>query len=58
VARTWPDRTVGRPRVVCTGGEPLLQLDVDAINALHDQGFYVAVEWSLSIQTHKVLGIP
>ncbi|KAA0235560.1 MAG: 7-carboxy-7-deazaguanine synthase [Acidimicrobiales bacterium] len=30
--------------VVCTGGEPLLQLDDPAIDALHDRGFTVAVE--------------
>ncbi len=30
--------------VVCTGGEPLLQLDEPAITALHDRGFFVAVE--------------
>ena len=30
--------------VVCTGGEPLLQLDGEAIDALHAQGFRVAVE--------------
>ncbi len=30
--------------VVCTGGEPLLQLDDAAIAALHDRGFEVAVE--------------
>jgi organic radical activating enzyme len=30
--------------VVCTGGEPLLQLDAAAIAALHDRGFEVAVE--------------
>jgi 7-carboxy-7-deazaguanine synthase (Cx14CxxC type) len=30
--------------VVCTGGEPLLQLDTDAIDALHARGFAVAVE--------------
>lgn len=35
----------GRTRyVVCTGGEPLLQLDVAAIDALHQRGFTVAVE--------------
>jgi 7-carboxy-7-deazaguanine synthase len=34
----------GRPLVVCTGGEPLLQLDADAVNALHARGFEVAVE--------------
>ena len=33
-----------RPLVVCTGGEPLLQLDADAVEALHAAGFEVAVE--------------
>jgi organic radical activating enzyme len=30
--------------VVCTGGEPLLQLDEELVVALHDQGFEVAIE--------------
>jgi len=30
--------------VVCTGGEPLLQLDAAAIDALHRRGFRIAVE--------------
>ena len=30
--------------VVCTGGEPLLQLDAAAVDALHEIGFTVAVE--------------
>ena len=34
----------GRPLVVCTGGEPLLQLDEPAIAAFHRRGFEVAVE--------------
>jgi len=33
-----------RPLVVCTGGEPLLQLDEAAVAALHAAGFAVAVE--------------
>jgi 7-carboxy-7-deazaguanine synthase len=33
-----------RPLVVCTGGEPLLQLDEAAVSALHERGFGVAVE--------------
>lgn len=33
-----------KPLVVCTGGEPLLQLDDNLINALHEEGFAVAVE--------------
>jgi 7-carboxy-7-deazaguanine synthase len=42
VADRWPGG--GRPYVVCTGGEPLLQLDEAAIEALHRRGFEVAVE--------------
>ena len=34
----------GKKFVVCTGGEPLLQLDGPLIDALHDCGFEVAVE--------------
>jgi 7-carboxy-7-deazaguanine synthase len=34
----------GRKYVVCTGGEPLLQLDEDLIEQLHRHGFEVAVE--------------
>jgi len=33
-----------RRLVVCTGGEPLLQLDDDLIAALHGHGFEIAVE--------------
>lgn len=42
----WNGRAgdAGRKYVVCTGGEPLLQLDEDAIARLHDRGFEVAVE--------------
>ena len=43
----WPAHTAPRavvPFVVCTGGEPLLQLDEEAIKALHGEGFEIAVE--------------
>jgi 7-carboxy-7-deazaguanine synthase (Cx14CxxC type) len=41
----WPaDAPAAIPMVVCTGGEPLLQLDASAIEAFHARGFYVAVE--------------
>jgi 7-carboxy-7-deazaguanine synthase len=40
----WPREVRGRKLVVCTGGEPLLQLDSAAVAALHDRGFEVAVE--------------
>lgn len=44
VAAFWPSRVKGRPLVVCTGGEPLLQLDEDAVHALQSEGFEVAIE--------------
>ena len=44
VARQWPSGGGGRPLVVCTGGEPLLQLDAPLVDALHAAGFEVAVE--------------
>jgi 7-carboxy-7-deazaguanine synthase len=44
VAARWPAGAGGTPFVVCTGGEPLLQLDAPAIAALHARGFEVAVE--------------
>jgi len=45
VALKWPDgQSRGRRFVVCTGGEPLLQLDTALIDALHAQGFEIAVE--------------
>jgi 7-carboxy-7-deazaguanine synthase len=42
IAEHWPGG--GRPMVVCTGGEPLLQLDDALVSALHALGFEVAVE--------------
>lgn len=44
VAGKWPRDAGGAPLVVCTGGEPLLQLDDALVAALHAQGFAVAVE--------------
>src|SRR5690606_13220876 len=45
IAAQWPaDDDSGRRYVVCTGGEPLLQLDASLIEALHAEGFEVAVE--------------
>ena len=41
----WPQGAPDNRRfVVCTGGEPLLQLDAALIAALHERGFEVAVE--------------
>lgn len=45
VANQWPfDQSKSNPLVVCTGGEPLLQLDESVIAAFHARGFQVAVE--------------
>ena len=46
VVARWPWRNMrgARPLVVCTGGEPLLQLDDALVAALHDAGFEVAIE--------------
>jgi 7-carboxy-7-deazaguanine synthase (Cx14CxxC type) len=44
VAAQWPAGAGGRPYVVCTGGEPLLQLDTPLIEALHAAGFEIAIE--------------
>jgi 7-carboxy-7-deazaguanine synthase (Cx14CxxC type) len=44
VAAQWPDAAPDRRYVVCTGGEPLLQLDAPLVEALHARGFAVAVE--------------
>ena len=48
VARQWEttrhNQTGAWPLVVCTGGEPLLQIDAPLIDALHERGFEIAVE--------------
>jgi len=45
IASTWAAVAQGgRPLVVCTGGEPLLQLDQALVDELHRTGFEVAVE--------------
>lgn len=42
----WPDTCAdsSRPLVVCTGGEPLLQLDDALVVSFHNAGFEIAVE--------------
>jgi 7-carboxy-7-deazaguanine synthase (Cx14CxxC type) len=46
IARAWPRGSPARarPLLVCTGGEPLLQLDEALIRAVHAEGFEIAVE--------------
>lgn len=56
VAELWDNATgfaqlhTERPFVVCTGGEPLLQLDDDLISAFHDLGITIAVETNGTIK--------
>jgi 7-carboxy-7-deazaguanine synthase len=51
VAEIWPEEgTSGARFVVCTGGEPLLQLDADLLEALHAEGFEVAVETNGTVE--------
>ena len=52
-AGLWPRG--GRPYLVCTGGEPLLQLDPTLIEAFHAQGFEIAVETNGTIAAPKGL---
>ncbi len=44
VLAQWPKREKATRFVVCTGGEPLLQLDKPLIAALHAKGFRIAIE--------------
>ena len=44
VCSVWGDTTVGKPYVVCTGGEPALQLDEALVDAFHAVGFEIAIE--------------
>ncbi|WP_026940950.1 7-carboxy-7-deazaguanine synthase [Hellea balneolensis] len=52
-AKHWPsigEAQRGQPWVICTGGEPLLQLDTALIDAFHAVGFKVAVETNGTIK--------
>ncbi|MEO1657019.1 MAG: 7-carboxy-7-deazaguanine synthase [Pseudomonadota bacterium] len=42
VASFWPGS--GKPYVICTGGEPALQLDAPLVDALHKEGFEIGIE--------------
>jgi 7-carboxy-7-deazaguanine synthase (Cx14CxxC type) len=47
VLEKWPlenGSRPGKPMVVCTGGEPLLQLDPAAIAAFHARGIHICIE--------------
>lgn len=44
VEAAWPAASQAHRFVVCTGGEPLLQLDAILVDALHARGFRIAIE--------------
>jgi 7-carboxy-7-deazaguanine synthase (Cx14CxxC type) len=49
----WPSTAARAPKfVVCTGGEPMLQIDDPFIDALHARGFEIAIE------TNGTLAVP
>lgn len=50
IAQAWPYSS-GHRFVICTGGEPLLQMDSALIDALHDEHFEIAVETNGTIDT-------
>lgn len=50
VVSRWPGHGNQSRYVVCTGGEPLLQLDTAAIDALHEAGFEIGVESNGTIE--------
>ena len=52
----WPEENIksARPLVVCTGGEPLLQLDAELVSALHKKGFEVAIETNGTVPKPKL----
>lgn len=51
----WPAANQGQPYVVCTGGEPLLQLDETLIEAFHREGLEVGVETNGTIEAPQGL---
>ncbi|MEJ2275666.1 MAG: 7-carboxy-7-deazaguanine synthase, partial [Woeseiaceae bacterium] len=55
VSACWPDATETRRYVVCTGGEPLLQLDRNLIEALHAGGFEVGVETNGTLRAPEAI---
>ncbi|CAH2796204.1 MAG: 7-carboxy-7-deazaguanine synthase (EC [uncultured Caballeronia sp.] len=48
IASLWPEGAAHR-FVVCTGGEPTLQIDQPFVDALHEAGFEMAIETNGSL---------
>jgi len=50
IASFWPAHDTAHRLVVLTGGEPLLQVDAALVDALHTQGFTIAVETNGTVE--------
>ena len=50
VKSLWPDARLGKPYVVCTGGEPALQLDKKLVDAFHDEGLEISIETNGTVE--------
>ncbi len=44
ILELWPPDSTTHPYIVCTGGEPLLQLDVPLVKVLHSRNIEIAIE--------------
>ena len=53
VANLWPINEESKQYTVCTGGEPLLQMDTNLINSLHDIGYEIGLETNGTILPPK-----
>jgi len=42
--KLWPKNILEKPFLVCTGGEPLLQLNQPFVDEMHNNGFKIAIE--------------
>lgn len=51
IVREWPHGTNVKPFIVCTGGEPLLQLDQALVDTLHGANCEVAIETNGTLPT-------
>lgn len=52
-AALWPETDTKRRYTVLTGGEPMMQIDDALVDALHDQGFEIAVETNGTLEVHS-----
>ena len=50
VKSVWGNAALGKPFVVCTGGEPALQLDKNLINAFHTEGLEISIETNGTVE--------